>query len=62
MEIQRCIECGQTTDEIPLMELQYQKTIFHICPQHLPILIHKPHLLAGKLAGAEGLSPSQHHD
>jgi hypothetical protein len=33
-----------------------------ICPQHLPLLIHNPQQLAGKLAGAENLKPADHHD
>ncbi|MBN1668307.1 MAG: hypothetical protein JW862_14535 [Anaerolineales bacterium] len=31
---------------------------FYICPQHLPILIHKPAQLADKLPGAEKLADS----
>jgi hypothetical protein len=33
-----------------------------ICPQHLPVLIHDPSKLAGKLPGAESLEPADTHD
>jgi hypothetical protein len=36
--------------------------MYHICPQHLPVLIHNPQMLVGKLPGAEGLTPAEHHD
>lgn len=57
-----CLVCGQSQQQIPLIALAYQNTTFHICPQHLPMLIHKPELLAGKLPGAEGMKPAEHHD
>lgn len=57
-----CLVCGQTQEQIPLIALSYQNAAFHICPQHLPMLIHKPQLLAGKLPGAEGMPPAEHHD
>jgi hypothetical protein len=33
-----------------------------ICPQHMPILIHDPAQLVGKMPGAENLKPSDHHE
>jgi hypothetical protein len=34
----------------------------YICPQCLPVLIHKPANLAGKLPGAENFgAPAEHH-
>jgi hypothetical protein len=33
-----------------------------ICPQHLPLLIHDPARLAGKIEGAERMEPAEHHD
>jgi hypothetical protein len=37
--------------ERPLLNLQFQGKEIHICPQCLPILIHKPYQLADKLPG-----------
>ncbi len=55
-----CLTCDQTSDEVPLIALEYRARQFWICPQHLPILIHKPHQLAGKLPGAENLQEADH--
>jgi hypothetical protein len=37
--------------ERPLIPLKFQGREIHICPQCLPILIHKPYQLADKLPG-----------
>ncbi|NUN68704.1 MAG: hypothetical protein HUU02_03230 [Bacteroidetes bacterium] len=59
---QVCLVCGQSQQQVPLIAIAYQNTSYHICPQHLPMLIHKPELLAGKLPGAEGMKAAEHHD
>jgi hypothetical protein len=55
-----CLYCGVDSDHAPLVTLHYQGQTIYICTQHLPILIHKPHELAGKLAGAESLKGHEH--
>jgi len=57
-----CVACRRESDETPLLRLEYRHSPFWICPQHLPILIHDPQRLVGKLPGAEGLEPAEHHD
>lgn len=60
--IEKCLHCGRTSDEIPLLALHYADKQFWICPQGLPLLIHKPHQLPA-LAGAwtsEDAPASQH--
>jgi hypothetical protein len=57
-----CIACNRTEEEIPLLAFRYNKQNFWICPQHLPVLIHDPRALSGKLPGAEGMNPAEHHD
>ncbi len=57
-----CVYCQRTSDEIPLVVLEYQGETWWICPQHFPILIHQPAKLAGKLPGVERLSPSEGHE
>ena len=42
------------------MHMRYQEQDVYICPQCLPILIHKPADLAGKLPGLEDVEPPQH--
>lgn len=62
MDRPTCLACGRSQREIPLITLSYQDRTFHICPQHLPVLIHNPQMLVGKLPGAEGMSPAEHED
>jgi hypothetical protein len=50
-------ELDRTENEIPLMTLAYREEPLFICPQCLPVLIHKPQNLAGKLEGAENFPP-----
>jgi hypothetical protein len=56
-----CLYCDRTSDQVPLLPLIYREKQFWICPQHLPILIHKPAQLAGKLAGAEDFERAEGH-
>ena len=52
----RCAHCDRTSDEVPVIGIKFKKDIYWICPQHLPVLIHNPHNMVGKLPGAENLS------
>jgi hypothetical protein len=62
MDTARCLACDRDSDEIPLVPIQFRGSNLWICPQHLPILIHDPTRLVGKLDGAEDLRPAEHHD
>ncbi|NOZ51486.1 MAG: hypothetical protein GXP37_15780 [Chloroflexi bacterium] len=55
-----CVVCGRTDAEVPLVALRAQGKDAWICSQHLPILIHKPHMLVGKMPGAENLAAEGH--
>ena len=55
-----CLVCHTTSEEIPLLALQYRDSTFYICPQHFPILIHQPEKLVGVLPGAEKLQGHEH--
>ncbi len=57
-----CLYCHRKDSETPLVNLQYQGGPLWICPQHLPLLIHSPAELIGKLPGAENLKPADHND
>jgi len=55
-----CLNCEKTEERVPLLPMLYKGEEFHICPQCLPVLIHKPGTLAGKLPGLENLQPPEH--
>ena len=63
MENIACIYCEKDQLEVPLIQITYSGQSFYICPQHLPILIHKPAELADRLPGLEMLQPpdTSHH-
>ena len=44
-----CLNCNRTEGEYPLLKLTYDGKELFICPQYLPILIHKPQNLVGKI-------------
>ncbi|UCC86735.1 MAG: hypothetical protein JSV81_18065 [Anaerolineales bacterium] len=56
-----CLYCERGSEQVPLLTLRYQEGETWICPQHLPILIHNPAKLAGKLPGAENLTAEKGH-
>jgi hypothetical protein len=47
---------------VPLFSLDYRGSTFWICPQHFPVLIHRPGDLVGLLPGAEKFRPSEIED
>jgi len=57
-----CLHCKRDANQTPLVQLAYRGGALWICPQHLPVLIHEPQSLIGKLPGAENLTPAEHKD
>ena len=57
----QCVYCEQTSEEMPLIRLTYQGKDLWICPQHLPLLIHEPAKLAGKVPGIKTSGPKVEH-
>ena len=57
-----CVYCDRSSEEVPLISMTFKKQELKICPQHLPILIHDPAQLIGKLPGAEDLNAADHKD
>jgi len=51
-----CVLCGKLDSVIPLIKLSYNNLDYHICPEHMPMLIHEPTALVGKLPGAENMN------
>ncbi|HHB90089.1 MAG TPA: hypothetical protein ENK60_02135 [Anaerolineae bacterium] len=59
----RCLNCQRTEDQIPLISLRYDGKSAWICSQCMPVLIHHPAQLAGKLRNAASIPPAPHaHD
>ena len=46
-----CLNCGSSEQERPLITIKFQGQEYYVCPQCLPILIHKPDQLVDKLPG-----------
>lgn len=58
-----CLNCGASEMDRPLISLKFQEKELHICPQCLPVLIHKPYQLAEKLPGftiSDAAPPDDH--
>ncbi len=49
----KCLVCDKSEQEVPLIMLTYKGNELRICPQHMPVLIHNPHQLIGKVDGAD---------
>jgi hypothetical protein len=54
-----CLNCNASETEIPLVHLLYAGKSAFICSSCLPVLIHQPQKLVGKLDGADKISPAQ---
>ena len=59
-ENQTCIHCGKDDSQVPLVVFSYKGEEFRICTEHLPVLLHKPGELTGKLPDAENLAAAEH--
>lgn len=55
-----CLNCERSETQVPLVNLRYAGSKAWICSQCLPVLIHHPERLAGKLAGAEDVKAAPH--
>lgn len=55
METNHCLFCHRDAEQVPLIKLSYKQDEYWICPQHLPVLIHEPAQLKGKLPGQRNL-------
>ena len=56
-----CINCKRTSVQVPLLRLKYMGQEHWICPQCLPIMIHKPERITD-LAGEWTKNPVKHED
>ncbi len=46
-----CIVCSQTEQEVPILKFNFKGKKYHICSQHVPVLIHKAQSLESILPG-----------
>lgn len=57
-----CLNCGASEQERPLLTLTFKGNQVYLCPQCMPIMIHKPHQLADKLPGFVPPESDASHD
>jgi len=60
--VKNCLSCGRPETQIPLVTLTYSSQPAFICSYCLPLLIHHPEQLIGKLQGAENIPPADPND
>jgi len=60
--LKNCLNCNASENEIPLVTLTYTGKPAFICSRCLPLLIHQPERLVGKLEKAENIPPAKHDD
>ncbi|MBI5351570.1 MAG: hypothetical protein HZB50_02915 [Chloroflexi bacterium] len=60
MKEKTCLNCNRTDAQIPLITFTFKGEEQYICPQCLPVLIHKTQQLADKLPGVETTPPAAH--
>jgi hypothetical protein len=56
----QCINCERTEEEMPLLNFDFKGEKVYICSGCMPVLLHSPAKLAGKLPGAEKIEPAKH--
>ncbi len=60
MMVAVCLSCDRSETEVPLLQLRFKGEGILICSQCLPVLIHEPEKLVGRLKGAEDIEPRPH--
>jgi len=55
-ETTKCIVCNQTENEVPILAFKFKGIEYHICSQHIPVLIHKAQALETIIPG---IKPSE---
>ena len=56
----RCLNCGNSEMEAPLIAVRYAGESIWICSPCMPVLIHKPNQMIGALKNADKIPPSSH--
>ena len=58
----QCLYCKKNQHDVPLIIMTYQDRALWICPQHLPIIIHKPEQLVDILPGSDEWSTGKENN
>ena len=53
MNNNKCLICKAGDDKMPLIQFSFKGNTYHICTQHIPVLIHQASQLATILPGLE---------
>ena len=53
MEEKTCLLCQASENKTILVSMYFKGKEIHMCPSHLPVLIHDPQKLVGIIEGAE---------
>ncbi len=55
-----CLNCDRNESDVPLLQLRFKGEEILICSQCLPVLIHEPQKLVGRMKGAEDIELRPH--
>jgi len=55
----QCINCDQSEEEIPLINIQYKGEKIFVCSGCMPILLHSPAKMVGKLKDADKIQATK---
>ncbi len=53
MNVNSCLICKADSNQIPVIQFEFKGNTYHICTQHIPVLIHQANKLAEFLPGLE---------
>lgn len=56
-----CLNCDRPESVVPLVAIRYAGNEGWVCSHCMPVLIHNPERMAGKLAGADQIPAAAHH-
>lgn len=52
-EKKTCVVCQANSDEKPILVFEFKEKTYHICTQHIPVLIHNAEELQSILPGIQ---------
>ncbi len=52
-EKKACVVCQANSDEKPILAFEFREKTYHICTQHIPVLIHNAEELQSILPGIQ---------
>jgi hypothetical protein len=56
----QCVNCDRSEEEMPLVNIQYKGENIFVCSGCMPILLHSPAKMVGKLQDAEKIQAAKH--